>query len=112
MPFFAIGYTAFTNALTTATGTNVTWTSGSTWGNHTIEFAIDTGTGYSAWLALNAVNLSSQVINSTTGFKLKVRATTLTVNAGNILTRLAIPMTTTSTAQQTSLYPFSVNTLT
>jgi hypothetical protein len=112
MPFFAIGYTAFTNALTTATGTNVTWTSGSTWGNHTIEFAIDTGSGYGAWLALNAVNLSSQVINSTTGFKLKIRATTLIVNAGNILTRLAIPMTTTSTAQQTSLYPFSVNTLT
>ena len=112
MPFFAIGYTAFTNALTTATGTNVTWTSGSTWGNHTIEFAINTGSGYGAWTALNAVNLNAQAINSTTGFKLKVRATTLTANAGNILTRLAIPMTTTSAAQQTSLYPLSVNTVT
>jgi hypothetical protein len=112
MPFFAIGYTAFTNALTTATGTNVTWTSGSTWGNHTIEFAIDTGAGYGAWTALNAVNLNAQAINSTTGFRLKIRATTLTVNAGNILTRLSIPMTTTSVDQQTKLYPLSVNTVT
>ena len=112
MPFFAIGYTAFTNALTTSTGTNVTWTSGSAWGNHTIEFAIDTGSGYGSWLALNAVNLSGQTIDSTTGFKLKIRATTLTANAGNVLTRLAIPMTTTSSDQSTKLYPLSVVTLT
>ena len=108
MPFFAIGYTAFTNALTTSTGTNVTWTSGSAWGNHTIEFQINTGSGYGAWTALNAVNLNAQTINSTTGFKLKIRATTLTVNAGNLLTRLAIPMTTTSTDQSTKLYPLVV----
>lgn len=112
MPFFAVGYTAFTNALTTATGTNVTWTSGSTWGNHTIEFAIDTGSGYGAWTALNAVNLNAQAINSTTGFRLKIRATTLTANAGNVLTRMSIPMTTTSTDQSTKLYPLSVVTLT
>lgn len=108
MPFFAIGYTAFTNALTTSTGTNVTWTSGSAWGNHTVEFQIDTGSGYGAWTALNAVNLNAQTINSTTGFKLKIRATTLTVNSANLLTRLSIPMTTTSADQQTKLYPLVV----
>jgi hypothetical protein len=112
MSFYAIGYTAFTNALTTATGTNVTWTSGSTWGNHTIEFAINTGSGYGAWTALNAVNLSADTFNSTTGFKLKIRATTLTPASSNILTRLSIPLTTTSSDQQTKLYPLSVNTIT
>lgn len=112
MPFFAIGYTAFTNALTTATGTNITWTSGSTWGNHTIEFAINTGSGYGSWTALNAVNLNAATFNSTTGFKLKIRATTLTANAGNILTRMSIPLTTTSSDQQTKLYPLSTNTIT
>jgi hypothetical protein len=112
MTFFAIGYTAFTNLLTTSTGTNVTWTSGSAWGNHTIEFQIDTGSGYSAWTALNAVNLNAATFDSTTGFKLKVRATTLVANAGNVLTRMSIPLTTTSVDQQTKLYPLSVNTIT
>jgi hypothetical protein len=112
MPFTAIGYTAFTNALTTATGANVTWTSGSSWGNHTIEFQLDTGSGYGAWTALNAVNLNAQVITSTTGFRLKIRAGTLVASISNVLTRLAIPLTTTSAAQQTSLYPLSVNTIT
>jgi hypothetical protein len=107
MGFYAIGFTALTNALTTATGTNVTWTSGSAWGNHTIEFQINTGSGYGAWTALNAVNLNAQVITATTGFKLKIRATTLVANAGNVLTRLAIPLTTTSAAQETNLYPLN-----
>lgn len=112
MGFYAIGFTAFTNSLTTATGTNVTWTSGSTWGNHTIEFQVNTGGGYGAWTALNATNLNAATFNSTTGFRLKVRATCLTANAGNVLTRLAIPLTTTSSDQQTKLYPLSTNTLT
>ena len=112
MPFFAVGYTAFTNTAPTVTGTNVTFTSGSTWGNHTIEFAINTGSGYGAWLGLNAANLIAQTFNSTTGFKLKFRATTLTVNAGNVITNIRVALTTTSSDQQTKLYPLSVNTIT
>jgi hypothetical protein len=112
MPFFAIGYTAFTNTNCTVTGTNVTYSSGSSWGNHTLEFQIDTGSGYNGtWLALNNTQLTAQTINATTGFKLKVRATTLTANAGNVLTNIRIAMTTTSVAQQTNLYPLSVNTV-
>lgn len=112
MPFFAIGFTAFTNSAPTITGTNVTFSAGSTWGNHTLEFQVDTGSGYGGtWLALNAATLIAQTFNSTTGFKLKVRATCLTANAGNVLTNLRVALTTTSTDRDTKLYPLSVNTV-
>lgn len=113
MPFFAVGYTAFTNIAPTITGTNVTFSAGSTWGNHTLEFQVDTGSGYGGtWLALNAAALIANTFNSTTGFKLKVRATCLTANAGNVLTNLRVALTTTSTDRDTKLYPLSVNTIT
>jgi len=113
MPFFGVGFTAFTNSAPTITGTNVTFSSGSTWGNHTLEFQVDTGSGYGGtWLALNAATLIGQTFNSTTGFKLKIRATCLTANAGNVLTNLRVALTTTSTDRDTKLYPLSVNTIT
>jgi hypothetical protein len=112
MPFFAIGYTAFTNSAPVVTGTNVTYSSGSSWGNHTLEYQVDVGAGYNGpWLAFNATNLITHTFNSTTGFKLKVRATTLTVNAGNLITNIRVNLTTTSADQQTKLYPLSVNTI-
>jgi hypothetical protein len=113
MPFFAIGYTAFTNSAPTITGTNVTFSSGSTWGNHTLEYQVDTGSGYGgSWLPLNATSLITNTFNSTTGFKLKIRATCLTAAANNQLTNLRVALTTTSTDQNTKLYPLSVNTVT
>jgi hypothetical protein len=113
MPFFAIGYTAFTNSAPVITGTNVTFSSGSTWGNHTLEYQVNTGSGYGGtWLALNAASLITNTFNSTTGFKLKIRATCLTANAGNVLTNLRVALTTTSTDQSTKLYPLSTNTFT
>jgi hypothetical protein len=45
------------------------------------------------------------------GVRLKVRATCATANAGNLLTNIAIPTVTTSTAQNEQ-YPLSVSTLT
>lgn len=112
MPFFAIGYTAFTNSAPVITGTNVTFSSGSAWGNHTLEYQVDTGSGYGGtWKALNAATLISDTFNSTTGFKLKIRATCLTANATNALTNLRINLTTTQTDRDTKLYPLSVNTV-
>lgn len=108
MPFFAIGYTAFTNSAPTITGTNVTFSSGSTWGNHTLEFQVDTGSGYTGWLALNAAALIANTFNSTAGFKLKIRATCLTANAGNVITNMRVALTTTQTDRDTKLYPLSV----
>lgn len=111
MSFFAIGYTAFTNSAPTITGTNVTF--GTRWGNHDIEFQVDTGSGYGGtWLNLTAANLIAQTFNSTTGFKLKIRATCAIAADTNVITNMRVAMTTTSAAQQTSLYPLSVNTVT
>lgn len=113
MPFFAIGYTAFTNSAPTITGTNVTYSTGARWGNHDIEFQVDTGSGYGgSWLALTAANLIAQSFNATTGFKLKVRATCAVANAGNVLTNLRVALTTTLSAQDAGLYPLSINTIT
>lgn len=113
MPFFAIGFTAFTNSAPTITGTNVTYSTGARWGNHDIEFQVDTGSGYGGtWLALTAANLTAQTFNSTTGFKLKIRATCAVANAGNVLTNLRVALTTTQTDRDTKLYPLSVNTVT
>ena len=113
MPFFAIGFTAFTNSAPTITGTNVTYSSGARYGNHDIEFQADTGPGYGGtWLALTAANLIAQTFNSTTGFKLKVRATCAVAAATNVITNMRVALTTTSTDRDTKLYPLSVNTVT
>lgn len=109
MPFTALGFTAFTNAAPTITGTNVTF--GTRWGNHDIEFQVDAGNGYGGtWLNLTAANLIAQTFS--TGFKLKVRATCAIANAGNALTNLRVSLTTTQAVRDTGLYPLSVNTIT
>ena len=113
MPFFATGYTAFTNSAPTITGTNVTYSSGARWGNHDLEFQVDTGSGYGGtWLALTAANLSANTFTSTTGYKLKIRATCAVANASNVLTNLRVSMTTTAIARKGTLYPLSINTVT
>lgn len=113
MPFFAVGFTAFTNTAPTITGTNVTYSSGARWGNHDLEFQVDTGSGYGGtWLPLRAADLIAQTFNSTTGFRLKIRATCAVANAGNVITNMRVALTTTQTDRDTKLYPLSVNTVT
>ena len=113
MPFFATGYTAFTNSAPTITGTNVTYSSGARWGNHDLEFQVNAGSGYGGtWLALTAANLIAQAITSTTGFKLKIRATCAVANTANVITNMRVAMTTTVSARKATLYPLSINTVT
>jgi len=113
MNFYALGYTAFTNTLPTITGTNVTSAGNGVWGNHLFEFQINTGSGYGGtWLTLTAANLIAQTITSSTGFKLKIRATCQSSSSTNSLTNIRIAMTTTSTDQSTNLYPLNQYTLT
>jgi hypothetical protein len=114
MPYYCLGHTAFATTAVGVTGTNVTYVSGSTWGNHTLEFQIDlnNGSGYNGtWTALTATNLRTFTISPSLGFKLKIRATTYTVAAGNILTNIRIYTESTDAAQD-NYYPISVNTLT
>ena len=113
MPFFAKGYTAFTNSAPTITGTNVTYSANARWGNHDLYFQVDTGSGYGGtWLNLTAASLTANVFNSTTGFKLKIRAVCAVASATNVLTNLRVALTTTQVARDAGLYPLSTNTIT
>lgn len=112
MPFFAIGYTAFTNTAPTITGTNVTYSSGARYGNHDIEFQVNTGSGYGSWLALTAANLSAQAFTTSPGFKLKIRATCAVAAATNVITNMRVALTSTIASRLSGLYPLSVNTVT
>lgn len=55
--------------------------------------------------------MAAGAITPATGVKLKVRATCATANAGNLLTQIAIPTVTNSTAQNEQ-YPLDTITLT
>jgi hypothetical protein len=112
MPFYALGFTAFTNSLPSVAGTNATSAGSGVWGNHLIEFAINTGSGYGSWLTLTAANLTAQSITPSTGFKLKVRITCQVTSSTNAISNLQIAMDTTSAAQSTNLYPMDTYTLT
>jgi hypothetical protein len=103
MPYFAKGHTALPNIAPTITGTNT--------GNFTLEYQINTGSGFSAWKALTGANLVTETISSVTGFKLKIRATVATANATNALTYIRIDTTTTDPAQDEQ-YPLDTYTLT
>lgn len=106
--FWVIGYTAFTNTAPTITGTNVTYSSGARWGNHDIEYQIDTGSGWNGtWLALTAANLIGHTISASTGFKIKIRVTCATASSTNAITNMRIAMTTTDSDQGNNLYPLT-----
>ncbi len=109
MPYFALGHTQFTNATAVMAGGTI--------GNHRFDFAIDTGSGYSAMTsaqytgaalgtALNALG----AINPATGFKLQLKITTTTTNTAAI-SSVYIPTTSTA-AGQDNQYPLEVNTVT
>lgn len=110
MPYYCKGHTAFAVTAVGVTGTNVTFTSGSEFGNHTLEFQIDlnNGAGYNGtWQPLNATTLRTFTLSASLGFKLKIRATTLTVAANNILTNIRIYTESTDVAQD-NYYPINL----
>lgn len=92
MDYFCLGWTALNNATPTFTGTNSA--------NHTIEYQIDTGSGWSSWKSATGANLSGETISATRGFKLKLRATCNAASTTNAIINIRISGTTTSTAQR------------
>jgi hypothetical protein len=107
--YFVKGCTALTNTAPIVTGTNVTYSSGPTWGNHDIYYKIDTGSGYGGtWKDLTATNLSGETINASTGFKLKYRIVCATTSTTNLLTYIRIATTSTLASQTDNLYPLEV----
>lgn len=107
--YFCLGCTALTNTAPIVTGTNVTYSSGPTWGNHNIYYQIDNGSGYGGtWKDLTATNLSSETISASTGFKLKYRLVCATTSTTNLLTYIRIATTSTLASQTDNLYPLEV----
>ena len=98
-----IGHTGFQNVAPVMVNSLIS--------NYTLEYQIDTGSGYSAWKTLNGTNLSGETISPATGFKLKIRITTTSTNTAAI-NFLRIYTTTTEAAQADNLYPLDVNSLT
>jgi hypothetical protein len=104
MDYFAQGHTGFANVTPAM--------SGGTIGNYTLEYQLDTGSGYGGtWKTLNTTNLTAETISPATGFKLKLRITTGTVNA-TAITFVRIFTTTTTAAQNAIDYPLGLVTVT
>ena len=103
MGWFAKGHTAFRNTAATITATNS--------GNHSFEYALDTGAGYGAWKTINGANLSAESISPSTGFKLKFRITCTTAAASNLVSFIRIDTDSTLVAQTDNLYPLDTFTL-
>ena len=99
MGYFAIGHTALANIAPTLAGTLT--------GNMSYEFQYDFGGGWNgAWLTLDAATLSGTgAITPTTGFRLKIRITTVTANSTNALTGIRVDTVTDSVSQQ-EVYPY------
>ena len=99
---FRLGHTGFENIGPTMTGGTI--------GNYTLEYKIDTGSGYSAWKTMSGANLSAETIDPSIGFKMKWAIETTTANT-TAITFLSVSTLTTAAAQE-NLYPLDIITLT
>jgi hypothetical protein len=99
-PFKIIGIDSFQNSAPTVTTST----------NMTTEYAINTGSGYSAWKTFNATNLSGETVDEVAGFYFKIRVTANATNAANILTVLYALTNSNATAQAIE-YPLDVATV-
>jgi hypothetical protein len=99
-PYLIKGHTGFANLAIQTAGVNATT-------NHTWEYDIDTGSGFSgSWSTINGANLSAETI-SASGFRFKVRITCTITNTGNAIKGFAARTTTTLAAQEANFYPLS-----
>jgi len=104
-PYLIKGHTGFANLAIQTAGGNATT-------NHTWEYDIDTGSGFSgSWTTINGTNLSAETI-SAAGFRFKVRITCTTTNTGNVIKGFAVRTTTTLADQVANYYPLDTITLT
>jgi hypothetical protein len=96
-PYKILGIDSFQNSSPTLSGTNTS--------NHTVEYQIDTGSGWNgSWKTANGTNLSGETFSATTGFYLKIRITCNTASTTNALTDLYI-LTNANAAAQAVTYP-------
>ena len=97
-PWKIIGVDSFQNSAPTITTST----------NMTVEYQINTGSGYGGtWNTLNASNLSGETVDETTGFYFKIRCTANATSASNILT-VVYALTNSNTTAQALQYPLDV----
>ncbi len=103
MDYFALGHTGLTGKYTATTGASG-WFANE-WGNITLEFQYDVGSGWNGtWLdTRTASNLTGISIDPSVGIKLKHRFTA--TGNQNDMSMLLIDTTTTLTAQKDNFYP-------
>jgi hypothetical protein len=113
MDYWCLGVTAFANAVPVVTGTNVTFSSGSRWGNHDLYFQVDKGAGYGgSWINFNQTNLAAETgIDPAVGFKIKFRAVCAIASTTNLLTYVRFDLTSSLAAQTNNLYPLDTATI-
>ena len=110
MPYSALGHLTLSSTAPVVTGTNVTYSSGSRWGNHDIFYQIDTGSGYGGtWL--NFTNNLNQSINAA-GTKIKLRIVCAVAAATNLISFIRLNSTTSTAAMDANQYPLDTNTVT
>jgi hypothetical protein len=100
--YYAIGHTAFQNSAPTfANTTNI--------GNHTQEYDLDTGSGFSGtWKTLSGANLSAETISPSVGFKIAIRITCTVADNTNRIGNVSLLTYSTAAAQAANLYPLDV----
>jgi len=102
-PYWIYGIDSFQNLDVVISGTNTA--------NHTVQYQIDTGTGYGALTAATAANLSGEVFTAAGGFRLKIKITCNNAATTNALTGCYI-LTNADTNAQDVQYPLDTYTLT
>lgn len=96
--YYVLGWSSLTSFATTGTNTTT---------NHTIEYDLDKGAGFSnTFKALSNANLLAETgISPTVGFKFKIRIVCTVSNSSNVFTSLLVNGTTTLALQNAALYP-------
>jgi len=109
MHYSALGHLALSATAPVVTGTNVTYSSGSRWGNHDLYYQVDTGSGYGGtWL--NFTNDLSQTIEAA-GTKFKLRIVCAVANTTNLISFIRMNSTTSTAAMDANMYPLDTNTI-
>jgi hypothetical protein len=100
-PFLIKGIDSFPNSAPTITTST----------NMTIEYQINTGSGWSALKAFTGANLNGESVSATTGFYFRIKCSANSTAAANILTVVSC-LTNSDTTAQEATYPLDTFTLT
>lgn len=100
-PYKIIGHTSFQNVAPTLTGTNLSGGSAPVYGNITLYYQLDKGSGYGgSWIGLTAANISAETgIDAQAGFKIKIRVVCTTASTTNSITAIRLDTNSSTTAQ-------------